>query len=82
MRSGLAAINGLFTVGGIIDNDYTGSIKVLMLNSSKSGYKLNKGDQIAKMNFILKPEIVNIQNNKKIKNTTFRGNNKFGSTGK
>ena len=81
-RSGLAALRGLFTVGGIIDNDYTGLIKVLILNSTKSGYNVNEGDQIAQMIFILKPEEVITHKCQEISCTSFRGRNGFGSMGK
>ena len=81
-RSGLAALRGLFTVGGIIDNDYTGSIKVLILNSTKSGYNVNEGNQIAQMIFILKPEKVITHKCQEISCTSFRGRNGFGSMGK
>ena len=81
-RSGLAALRGLFTGGGIIDNDYTGSIKVLILNSTKGGYNVNEGDQIAQMIFILKPEEVITHKCQKISCTSFRGRNGFGMMGK
>ena len=81
-RCRLAALRGLFTVSGIIDNDYTGSIKVLILSSSKSGYNVSEGDRIAQMIFILKPEEVITYNHREITSASFRGKNGFESTGK
>ena len=77
VKPGLATLRGLFTVGGIIDNDYTGSVKVLILNSSKSGYNVNEGDQIAQMIFILKPEEVITHKPGEITCASFRGRNGF-----
>jgi dUTP pyrophosphatase len=50
-RSGLAAKHGVTVVNtpGTIDADYTGEIKVILINLTDEPYKINKGDRIAQM---------------------------------
>ena len=45
-RSGLAK-RGIIVIAGIIDSDYTGSIKALIYNTTEEEYKVQKGDKIA-----------------------------------
>lgn len=47
-RSGLAS-KGLICVGGIVDEDYTGEIVVIMLNTTDKLIRINNGDRIAQM---------------------------------
>ena len=47
-RSGLAS-KGLICVGGIVDEDYTGEIVVIMLNTSDKPIRINNGDRVAQM---------------------------------
>lgn len=47
-RSGLAS-KGLICVGGILDEDYTGEIIVIMLNTTDNYLSINNGDRIAQM---------------------------------
>jgi|APSaa5957512535_1039671.scaffolds.fasta_scaffold06370_5 dUTP pyrophosphatase len=47
-RSGLAS-RGVFPVGGIIDPDYRGEIGIILHNSSKDTFVINKGDRIAQL---------------------------------
>lgn len=78
-RSSLA-LKGIVVVGGVIDSDYTGEIKVIMQNSSDSDYIFNKNDKVAQIAIIKlfegKLEIV------KELNHTLRNSQGFGSTGK
>ena len=48
-RSGLALHNGITTGAGVIDADYTGEIKVLLMNTSNDEYGIQKGDLIAQI---------------------------------
>lgn len=48
-RSGLALKNGIIAIGGIIDNDYRGELKIILLNTSKDDYTVNPGDKIAQV---------------------------------
>lgn len=47
-RSGLAS-KGIFPVGGIIDPSYRGEIGVMLFNSTKNSFVLEKGARIAQL---------------------------------
>lgn len=47
-RSGLAS-KGLIPIGGILDEDYTGEVIVIMLNTTDNYLSINNGDRIAQM---------------------------------
>ena len=78
-RSGLAS-KGLIPLGGILDEDYTGEVIVIMLNTTDKYLSINNGDRIAQMairpyyqgEFELVDEL----------DKTERGDGAFGSTGK
>lgn len=77
-RSGLAS-KGLIPLGGILDEDYTGEVIVIMLNTTDKYLSINNGDRIAQMairpyyqsEFELVDEL----------DETERGDSGFGSTG-
>ena len=77
-RSGLAS-KGLIPLGGILDEDYTGEVIVIMLNTTDKYLSINNGDRIAQM--AIRPyyqgefELVD-----KLDETE-RGDGGFGSTG-
>jgi len=48
-RSGLAYKESIGIGGGVIDADYTGEVKVIMMNHGKKSYKVQEGDRIAQM---------------------------------
>ena len=52
-RSGLAAKHGVTVLNapGIIDSDYRGEVKVILINHGKSEYSITKGDRIAQLIF-------------------------------
>ena len=80
-RSGLAS-KGIFVLNapGTIDSDYTGEIKVILMNASKEGYNIAEQDRIAQIVFA-NVENANIEMVNEL-DTTIRGGNGFGSTGK
>ena len=47
-RSGLAS-KGLICVGGIVDEDYTGEIVAIMLNTTDKPIRISNGDRVAQM---------------------------------
>ena len=49
LRSGPAVYNGHTTEAGVIDANYTGEIKVLLMNTSNDEYKVQKGNRIAQI---------------------------------
>ncbi len=79
-RSGLSYKNGIDIMAGVIDYDYRGEIKVILLNTSNSEFKISQGDKIAQAiltRIIRFNEIVECES---LDNTT-RGEGGFGSTG-
>jgi len=80
-RSGLAFKNGITVLNtpGTIDSDYRGEIMILLFNTSKEDFKINKGDRIAQA--VLKEVIqAKISEVDELDNT-LRGKAGFGSTG-
>jgi dUTP pyrophosphatase len=78
-RSGLAVKHNIEVGAGVIDNDYTGEIIVLLRNFSDTNYNYPYGKAIAQL--ILTP--YHSSSNfvaSTINRTTERGDNKFGST--
>lgn len=47
-RSGLAS-KGMFMVGGIVDFDYRGEVKVLLTNNGRTELHIHPGDRIAQL---------------------------------
>jgi deoxyuridine 5'-triphosphate nucleotidohydrolase len=78
-RSGLASKFSIDVGAGVIDEDYTGCISVLLINHSKHDFEIKIGDRIAQLLIlpILKPNISKVETLP----TTQRGNQGFGSTG-
>ena len=80
-RSGLAAKHMIDIGAGVIDPDYTGEIKVVILNHSNSDFVIKKGDKIAQLILervsILEP-VICLQKPR----ATERGGQGFGSTDK
>jgi dUTP pyrophosphatase len=78
-RSGLAFKNGLDVLAGVIDEDFSGNIGVILINHGDKTFHINVGDRIAQIIFEnYTPVTFNII--KESKNTN-RGTNGFGSTG-
>lgn len=78
-RSGLAK-RRLDTLAGLIDSDYRGEVKVLLINHSEDLIKIPKGARIAQLVVapILMDEIEVVED----LSSTFRGVGGFGSTGR
>lgn len=77
-RSGLAS-KGLICVGGILDEDYTGEVIVIMLNTTDNYLSINNGDRIAQM--AARPYYqAEFEEVDKLDETE-RGTSGFGSTG-
>lgn len=80
-RSSVATKRGLFVVAGVIDNGYTGEIKVALHNSTEGFQTIYRGDKIAQL--ILIPTVdFKIELVDEITSNDGRGDNGFGSTGK
>jgi dUTP pyrophosphatase len=81
-RSGLAAKHGVTVLNapGIIDADYRGEIKVILINHGPTDYSIKKGDRIAQLIFAqaLQGHLSTVN---ELSNTA-RGAGGFGSTGR
>lgn len=81
-RSGLALKHGVSVLNapGIIDSDYRGEVKVLLVNHDSLRYTVKKGDRIAQLVFV---PVVQVQMKLIDQLTaTDRGEGGFGSTGR
>ena len=79
-RSGLAVKQGIDTLAGVIDSDYRGEVRVLLINFSNEPVSFNAGERIAQL-IIEKAETVNYEWAAELSDTT-RGAGGFGSTGR
>ena len=78
-RSGLAVKHGIDTLAGVIDSDYRGEVKVLLINHSNKHFKIKSGDRIAQLVF-RKHETPNVMIVSELGDSV-RGSGGFGSTG-
>jgi len=78
-RSGLAAKNGLKTMGGVIDSTYRGEVKIIMHNLSTEPFTIEKGMRIAQILIqpITQKQILEVEE----LDETERKDSGFGSTG-
>ena len=77
-RSGLAS-KGLIPIGGILDEDYTGEVIVIMLNTTDYYLSINNGDRVAQM--AIRPYYQGEFEEVDELDETERGTNGFGSSG-
>ena len=80
-RSGLALHNNITVLGGVLDPDYTGTIKVLLYNFGPIDFPIKQTDRIAQLlleRYEHSP--ITCIDTKELPSTT-RSNNGFGSTG-
>lgn len=84
-RSGLAAKKGVTVLNspGTIDSDYTGEIKVILINHGNNSFEVAKGDRIAQavIATVTAKNIIKLNKVSKIEKDTERGTGGFGSTG-
>ena len=81
-RSGMATKRGLAPANkvGVIDSDYRGEIKVVLLNHSSTEQTVAPGERIAQM--IITPVLTPAYEEVEELTDTDRGSGGFGSTGK
>lgn len=79
-RSGLAVKNFIDVGAGVVDQDYRGNVGVVLFNFGDEDFHVKKGDRIAQLicEKIFYPEIEEVVE----LDTTKRGTNGFGSSGK
>lgn len=80
-RSGLASKHGITLANcvGVVDSDYTGEIKVALVNLSNNEYTIENGERIAQM-VIMEVSQANFTVTDELTKTE-RGSSGFGSTG-
>lgn len=48
-RSGLAVRHGIDTLAGVIDSDYRGEVRVVLVNHGDEPFRIQRGDRIAQL---------------------------------
>jgi len=48
-RSGLALRHGIDTLAGVIDSDYRGEVRVVLVNHGSEAFEIRAGDRIAQL---------------------------------
>lgn len=78
-RSGMAVKYGITTGAGVIDADYRGEVKVLLVNHGHSAYLVNRGERIAQLVIqpAMKPALIEMAELP----MSERGDSGFGSSG-
>ena len=68
-RSGLATKHSIHVGAGIIDSDYRGNLKLLLLNHSDSDYHICIGDRVAQLiiNKIERPTIIEVRESSELR---------------
>ena len=79
-KSGLNVKYGIVSLGGVIDEGYTGSIKVKLYNTTRVPYYFHAGDKIAQL--VIQPYIAPDLEVVDELTETDRGAAGFGSTGR
>lgn len=78
-RSGMAANHGIKSMGGVIDSNYRGEVKVILHNLTNLPFTIEKGMRIAQMLIqeVTQKEILEVEE----LDESIRGEKGFGSTG-
>jgi dUTP pyrophosphatase len=79
-RSGLAVRHGIDTLAGVIDSDYRGEVKVVLVNHGETAFSIAAGDRIAQL-LIQRVERARFEPASTL-GATERGEGGFGSTGR
>jgi dUTP diphosphatase len=79
-RSGLAVRHGIDTLAGVIDSDYRGEVRVVLVNHGEAPFAIRPGDRIAQL-LIQKVERPVYAAASRLGETA-RGAGGFGSTGR
>src|ERR1044071_5375825 len=78
-RSGLAVRHGIDTLAGVIDSDYRGEVKVVLVNHGGQEFRIEPGDRMAQI-LLQKVERARFAPAETLAGTA-RGAGGFGSTG-
>lgn len=78
-RGGLPFKHGIHTMGGVVDSNYRGEIKVIVINLGQEEYTIKKGDRVCQM-IVHQHEKVEFEEVDEL-GTTNRGEDGFASSG-
>jgi dUTP pyrophosphatase len=78
-RSGLAAKHGIDVLAGVIDSDYRGEVRVILINHGDAPIHVKAGDRIAQMVIQEYARMIPVEVEELT--DTARGDGGFGSTG-
>jgi len=79
-RSGLAVKHGIDTLAGVVDSDYRGEVRVVLINHGSAPFAIRPGDRIAQL-LVQKVERPVFVAGSRL-GETHRGTGGFGSTGR
>ena len=79
-RSGLAVRHGLDTLAGVVDSDYRGEVRVVLVNHGPEAVSLARGDRIAQL--LVQPVERAVFTRVDSLAESERGRGGFGSTGR
>jgi dUTP pyrophosphatase len=79
-RSGLAVRHGIDTLAGVIDSDYRGEVRVVLVNHGQAAFHVAAGDRVAQL-LLQRVERAVFVTSEEIEDTD-RGGGGFGSTGR
>jgi dUTP pyrophosphatase len=79
-RSGLAVRHGIDTLAGVIDSDYRGEVRVVLVNHGHESFRVEPGDRIAQI-LVQRVERLAFTRTQALDDTP-RGEGGFGSTGR
>ena len=79
-RSGLAARHGIDVLAGVVDSDYRGEVRVVLINHGDEPFRVEAGDRVAQL---LIQEVCRASFRRTAAlDETPRGSDGFGSTGR
>ena len=79
-RSGLAVRHGIDTLAGVVDSDYRGEVRVVLVNHGEEPFRIARGDRIAQL-LIQRVERALFRPEAELE-ASGRGEGGFGSTGR
>jgi dUTP pyrophosphatase len=79
-RSGLALRHGIDTLAGVVDSDYRGEVRVVLVNHGTETVRIEPGDRVAQL-LVQRVERATFAGVETLSETT-RGVGGFGSTGR
>jgi len=79
-RSGLAVRHGIDTLAGVIDSDYRGEVRVVLVNHGREPFRIATGDRVAQL-LLQRVERAAFITSDALAETE-RGEGGFGSTGR